>query len=237
MKDSIFNDEKSNNMSRLQNAHDMAQKQNEINLLNNEQKRQTQLLYFMGVSLFLVLLAVAALYKAFDGKKKSNRILQDFSEKISTQNEVLELQKTEMAAQAVVLQKTFTEISAKNSLIEEKNKNITASIRYAQRIQEAVLPKTEDIKAFLNKNMSLWQMITQKSTVILVDFDDDLNKKQILVVAVSELPNTYLPSEKSYFQEEQYQPYASELKNQLDKKEWEKCEKHVTLQVEKQKLC
>ena len=79
----------------------------------------------------------------------------------------------------------------------------------------------KDIKAFLNKNMSLWQMITQKSTVTLVDFDDDLNKKQILVVAVSELPNTYLPSEKSYFQEEQYQPYASELKNQLDKKESE----------------
>ena len=64
-------------------------------------------------------------------------------------------------------------------------------------------------------------MITQKSTVTLVDFDDDLNKKQILVVAVSELPNTYLPSEKSYFQEEQYQPYAIELKNQLNEKEIE----------------
>ena len=79
----------------------------------------------------------------------------------------------------------------------------------------------KDIKAFLNKEISLWQMIIQKSTVILLDFDDDLNKKQILVAAVSELPNTYLPSEQSYFKEEQYQPYAIELKNQLDKKESE----------------
>ena len=31
------------------------------------------------------------------------------------------------------------------------------------------------------------------------------------------MPNTYLPAENSYFKEEQYQPYAIELKNQLAK--------------------
>ena len=75
-----------------------------------------------------------------------------------------------------------------------------------------------DIRNFFAGIITLWQMITKSSTVILMDLDDNLAKKQILVTTISELPTNYLPAEKSYFKEENYQPYATELKNQLNKK-------------------
>lgn len=79
----------------------------------------------------------------------------------------------------------------------------------------------KDIKLFLCNDISLWDMINKNSTITLVDLDDDLNKKQIIVTTMSELPESYLPSEKSYYKEEQYHHYTVELKNQLSQKETE----------------
>jgi thymidylate kinase len=58
----------------------------------------------------------------------------------------------------------------------------------------------------------------QADHVFLLDLDDDLNKKQILVTTISELPDSYLPSKNSFFKEEHYHAYTLELKNQFDKK-------------------
>ena len=79
----------------------------------------------------------------------------------------------------------------------------------------------KDINAFFNKTISLWQMITQNTTVFLIDLDDELTKNQILVTTIAELPLSYLPSENSFFKEEQYHPYATELKSEFLKKESE----------------
>lgn len=79
----------------------------------------------------------------------------------------------------------------------------------------------KDIVNFFNKTISLSQLITKNSTILLVDLDDELNKKQILITTTSKLPETYLPSVNSFYKEEQYHPYALELKNQFAKKESE----------------
>ena len=77
----------------------------------------------------------------------------------------------------------------------------------------------KDIVGFFNKQISLWELITQNITILLIDLDDELNKKQILITTTSKLPETYLPSVNSFFKEEQYHTYALELKNQFAKKE------------------
>ena len=69
-----------------------------------------------------------------------------------------------------------------------------------------------DIKNFFDGKISLNQMIAKNPTVILLDLDDELRKKQILVSTVSELPETYLPATNSRYQEEFYRPYAHQLK-------------------------
>ncbi len=76
----------------------------------------------------------------------------------------------------------------------------------------------KDIVAFLNRDITLCQMITKNTTIFLVDLDDELNKKQILIATINELPDSYLPSKTSFFNEEHYHAYTLELKHQFEKK-------------------
>ncbi len=69
--------------------------------------------------------------------RKQNKKLVDDLQKV---NEDLELK---------VRERTL-EVERQKANIEEKNDKITASINYAKRIQEAMLPKIEDIKEHLN---------------------------------------------------------------------------------------
>ncbi|MBK7669743.1 MAG: hypothetical protein IPJ32_21915 [Sphingobacteriaceae bacterium] len=48
------------------------------------------------------------------------------------------------ANKIILLQKV--EVEKQKSTIEEKNKDITGSITYAKRIQEAILPSIETVK-------------------------------------------------------------------------------------------
>jgi serine phosphatase RsbU (regulator of sigma subunit) len=49
------------------------------------------------------------------------------------------------------------EIAEQKKLIEEKNKDITASIRYAKRIQDAILPPDEFVRTYLPKTFVLFK--------------------------------------------------------------------------------
>lgn len=48
-------------------------------------------------------------------------------------------------------------ISKQKLVIEKKNKNILSSIKYAERLQHAMLPKTSHIDCFLNENFILFK--------------------------------------------------------------------------------
>jgi serine phosphatase RsbU (regulator of sigma subunit) len=66
---------------------------------------------------------------------------QNIEELETTQNQ-LSLMNNEMTYNMIMLE-------GKNKIIENKNKKITSSINYAKRIQEAMLPKIEEIKESL----------------------------------------------------------------------------------------
>ena len=55
----------------------------------------------------------------------------------------------------------------------------------------------------------------------LLDLGADLNKIQILLVAISDLPDTYLPQNNSFFNEEQYENHALTVRDNLLKKQYE----------------
>jgi hypothetical protein len=55
-----------------------------------------------------------------------------------------------------VLERTI-EIQMQKEVIEEKNNDITASINYAQKIQEAILPQQEELKSLLNEYFVYYQ--------------------------------------------------------------------------------
>jgi tetratricopeptide (TPR) repeat protein len=109
-----------------------AQKQAE-----NEQKIAKQRLLIGGIAgfLLLALVGIGFIYKSQQEKKKANLALQEKNDEISFQ-------------QSQILEQNH-ELEIAVNEIEDKNKEITSSITYAKRIQEAMLPSIANIQKAL----------------------------------------------------------------------------------------
>jgi predicted flap endonuclease-1-like 5' DNA nuclease len=71
---------------------------------------------------------------------------------------------------------------------------------------------------FLNNKITLRGIINANAFVYVMDLDDDLNEHSILIANTQDLPEAYLPTENSFFNEKQYEKYAIQLKEILLKK-------------------
>ncbi|HJZ18965.1 MAG TPA: hypothetical protein VJ208_02570, partial [Candidatus Nanoarchaeia archaeon] len=87
------------------------------------------------------------LHEVEELSKKSITQEKEKQEILSRQKENLEIQVTERTRQVVEQKK----------VIEEKNKDITDSINYAKRIQDAILPSEEQIKKMLPESFVLFK--------------------------------------------------------------------------------
>jgi len=110
-------------------------------------------LSYFGASLFVLLIVV--IYDTINRKissdiKEKSIVLEQQKEEISTQNAELHQQTEEIQAQR-------DEIILQKNEIENKNKNLTDSIQYALRIQEAMLPPREILSANLPEHFILYK--------------------------------------------------------------------------------
>jgi len=120
LKDSIFNESSSQQIAEMQTLYNVEKKETENELLKTQnelgkvelERKSTQQLYLI-MSLILAAIIVIYIMYSLAQKKKTNKILNQKNEQIST----------------------------KNKIIEEKNKDITDSLNYAKRIQNAILPE------------------------------------------------------------------------------------------------
>ncbi|WP_375561973.1 SpoIIE family protein phosphatase [Bernardetia sp. OM2101] len=87
----------------------------------------------------------------------SEEELRQNIEELETIQNKLSLVNSEMTYNMEALEDKNKIIEEKNNNIEEKNKSITASINYAKRIQEAMLPKIEKIKESLPNSFVLFK--------------------------------------------------------------------------------
>ncbi|HVA98057.1 MAG TPA: two-component regulator propeller domain-containing protein [Bacteroidia bacterium] len=117
---------------------------------------QTAIFYFL-----MFVLIVFAIY-GFDKLRTSN------------------LKKSKKDLQQKVAERTI-ELAVKNEELAEKNKDITDSIRYAKRIQEAILPSEKLIKAYLPNSFVFYK----PKDIVSGDFYwIDKKSDQILLAAV-----------------------------------------------------
>lgn len=79
----------------------------------------------------------------------------------------------------------------------------------------------KELLGFLNGAMSLKQLLQINPFVTLLDLDDDLNKLQVLITPIQNLPNNYFPTDNSFFKENLYQPYATQVRQTLLQKQQE----------------
>jgi serine phosphatase RsbU (regulator of sigma subunit) len=127
LKDTIYSTSSSEQIAEMQTKYDTEKKEAENLLLVAEQKldraeikqKNTQQNLLLLVMLLILFVVVYVVY-SLQQKKRTNKLLLIKNDEIITQKEI----------------------------IEEKNKDITDSINYAQRIQDAILPDL----AVLNKH-------------------------------------------------------------------------------------
>ena len=99
-----------------------------------------------AIELIMLSLALAENVKLLKSEKEEAQhlLLEELKEK-SKMQEIANI-----ALEQKVLERT-AEIQLQKEVIEEKNKDITASITYALKIQEAILPREEELKTSLKE--------------------------------------------------------------------------------------
>lgn len=136
IKDSIFTSENSKMIAEMNTKYETEKKEKEIVLLQKDKELQKSEIAreknfrtsLYGIIGSISLLGVVLLF-AYRNKKKSNELLSKQKQEITLQKEI----------------------------IEEKNKDITDSINYAKRIQEAILPPDKFVKKLLPESFILYK--------------------------------------------------------------------------------
>lgn len=136
LKEEILNEKNLKNIAELETLYKTEQQAQKIALLNsaNEIEKQNsengkRLLIISLVCLFLAILSALAFYRNFRHKKRDNVLLISKNVEIKEQKEIL----------------------------LEKNKEITDSITYAKRLQQAILPPKNFIDRYLPDNFVLYK--------------------------------------------------------------------------------
>ncbi len=142
-KDSLLNETTNRQIAEMQTKYETEKKELQIENLNKEKalqgaeikqkdaevkKQNLQKLLFAGGFAFALVLSFV-IFRSYRQKKKDN--------------EIITAQKAEVEKQ--------------KELVEEKNKEILDSVRYALRIQEAILPSQKLVKQYLENSFVLYK--------------------------------------------------------------------------------
>ncbi len=159
LNDSIHNQSNAEYLHNLETQYQTEKKEKEIALLSADKKIQDEALLrkeAQSKTLIIVCLlgfVVAGVsILAFINKRKTSKILT----------------------------KQVSEINYQNTIIKEKNKDITDSIQYAKRLQEAVFPEVDSLNNYFAEAFVLFR----PKDIVSGDFYwfDELNNKTILIV-------------------------------------------------------
>lgn len=193
------------------------EREKEIRLLENEKELQqleiekeketrkfiTWMLALLGAIIILVL-------ASFFVVRKKNKILAQQKLEIEDKNYDLEQKNEEIRAQSENLQTAYEEIQTTNEmleqkseeiltqneqiikqkeLIEDKNKNITDSILYASRIQNAVLPPENFLDGIVSESF----LIFKPKDIVSGDFYWSASKGKYHIIAAADCTGHGVP--------------------------------------------
>ena len=136
LKDSLFNTESSKQIQEMNAKYENGKKEQAILLLNKEKElsdsraKKKNILLYAALAGFMLLGGLAfMIYRSRQLMERTNRLLSLQKEEIARQKEIVEL----------------------------KNKEVTDSINYAQKIQQAILPSPEDMQKMLGTSFILFE--------------------------------------------------------------------------------
>lgn len=123
----LLSEEASKKLAKLEASLEAQRKEAQVEAERKLQEFTKKVMLYSGLAIILVLLVVAyMMFNRYRMKQKANDQLQQYNNQLQRFNE---------------------EISHQKEIIEEKNRDIMDSIKYAKRIQEAILPAHETMAA------------------------------------------------------------------------------------------
>lgn len=129
MSDSLSTVENAKNLSEIEAKYQNEKKEEQNILLNERLKNKSLQIYFAMAAIALLLVLAYFIYRGSVQKQKANQ-------ELAIKNKIIE---------------------EKSQLVEEQHKDITDSIKYAQRIQQAVLPPYEMWRTILPDSFVFYQ--------------------------------------------------------------------------------
>jgi tetratricopeptide (TPR) repeat protein len=164
--DSLFSSEKMKVLNNLNSSYELNKKQQHIALLQRdkalkdtelklkEEEAKEQRIYFISLlGAFLSLLFLAfVLYRNNKQKQEVNKLLQSSNQEINAQKAEIQETNEELKQINEEFKITLDVLAKQKAEIERKNENITSSINYARRIQNAVLPLKEYMQNSFGEN-------------------------------------------------------------------------------------
>ena len=164
--DSLFNSEKIKVLNNLNSSYELNKKQQHIALLQRDKalkdtelklkgeeakEQRIYLISLLGAFLSLLFLAFM-LYQNNKQKQKVNKLLQNSNQEINIQKAEIQETNEELKLINEEFKITLDVLAKQKAEIERKNENITSSINYARRIQNAVLPLKEHLLNSFGEN-------------------------------------------------------------------------------------
>lgn len=139
LKDSIYNDNVTKQIAEMQTKYESDKKQKAIELANaqlesNKAQISKQNTMFWGavIGAVLLLILVGFIYRSYLIKQKANNQLEVANNQLQHLNEIVNGRNKEIERQS--------------NELRTKNKDITDSILYAQRIQSAIMPALDELR-------------------------------------------------------------------------------------------
>ncbi|HDP76499.1 MAG TPA: tetratricopeptide repeat protein [Bacteroidales bacterium] len=154
LKDSV----NASQIAKLEMQYDFEKREKEQELISRQRdamqqarlERQRMATLLISIALVLSLALAAVVFKFYREKKRTNQILIQQNTEILRQKNEIENQKQEIEAQRDLAERQRDQIA-------EQQKQITDSIKYASRIQAAVLPRNQQISTLLRDHFVFYQ--------------------------------------------------------------------------------
>jgi serine phosphatase RsbU (regulator of sigma subunit) len=160
--DSIFNENNEKTITALSMQYEFdkkekireleIQKEKQIREAKQKEKDKWDLIVKSGLTALVLLMLVIAMISIvnYRRKVKANKLLKSQKEEISFQKVELEQRNEEIEAQKDEIEKINVFVTQQRDIAIKQKQEITDSIQYAQRIQEAVLPDISEFEQYID---------------------------------------------------------------------------------------
>lgn len=162
--DEIYNEETTKKFLELQELYEAKERETQIDILKQETKiskesitRKNIVILGSLLILLLLILLLVIFISRIRLKQKALTLLKSQKEEIENTNFQLGEMTEELKSQKEEIETHRDQLSEAYSILEKRNKDVTDSINYAQKIQNSLLPELKVIKKSLPKSFIFYE--------------------------------------------------------------------------------